>query len=150
MVTDAKEKTVIEAEEKLERANKDGDRGALEALLSDDFNYTGGNGGSQSKDEWLAGLADRRSGETVAKREADTNERAKQHNRGTVLLLTGLRVGESTGYEVEIHGDIGIANRCYSIQDPDGSDRCLRYVRVYRLEPGGPVLLSHRYIHAVD
>lgn len=137
-------------EEKLEKANREADEATLRSLLSDDFQYTGGMGGSQSKSEWLGGLQSRRQGAESKDREAKTAERAKQQNRGTVLLLTGLRAGESTGYEVEVHGDVAIANQRYSIQDADGSERCLRYVRVYRREGDAWRLISHRYIHAID
>jgi hypothetical protein len=138
------------AEEMLESANEKADLAALEALLSEDFCYTGGMGGSQTKSAWLGGLLERGLSSETKDREAKTRARAAENNRATVLLLTGLRAGESIGYEVELHGDVGIANRVYSIQDADGSERCLRYVRVYRLESGSWRLLSHRYIHAVD
>jgi hypothetical protein len=77
-------------------------------------------------------------------------ERAKAAAKGTVLLFTGLRVGDADDAEVELHGDIAIVNRSNQIEDPDGSQRCLRSVRVYQRQDAAWRLLSHRYIHAVD
>ena len=141
---------LVAAEEALEKANRDADLGALEKMLADGFVYTGGMGGSQSKSEWLSGLRARRQSPELKDRELKTAERAVERNHGTVLLLTGLRVGESTDYGIEMHGDIAIANRRYSIEEPDGSTRCLRYVRVYRGTEDRWLLVSHRYIHAID
>jgi hypothetical protein len=137
-------------EQRLEEANERADLPALEAMLADTFLYTGGMGGSQSKAEWLGELTERRQSADTKSREAKTAEMASRIGRGTVLLLTGLRVGESTDYAVEIHGEIAVANRRYAIVNPDGTERCLRYVRVYRRAAAGWQLLSHRYIHAVD
>ena len=142
--------TLVAVEESLERANREGDLAALKEILSDDFAYTGGMGGSQSKAEWLSGLPARRGSPEAKKRELETAQRSAEKNRGTVLLLTGLRVGESTDYGIEMHGDIAIANQRYALEDPDGSARCLRYVRVYRKTGDRWQLVSHRYIHAID
>ena len=141
---------VSEAERRLEEANKSADEGALDALLSADFRYTGGNSTSMSRREWILTLSSRRLTQQAKTDEAKTYERAKEHDRSTVLLLTGLRVGQSTEYGVEVHGDVAIANRRYTILEADGSERCLRYVRIYRHEGEDWRLASHRYVHAVD
>jgi hypothetical protein len=122
----------------------------MEALLAESFLYTGGMGGSQGKQEWLAGLAERRLGAATKAREQKTAELAAQNGRGTVLLLTGLRAGESNEYGIEVHGNTAVVNRRYAIRNDDGSERCLRYVRVYQLNGGRWQLVSHRYIHALD
>jgi len=141
---------LVAVEASLERANRDADLVSLQEILADDFVYTGGMGGGQSKIEWLSGLAARRGSPESKQRELETAQRAVEKNRGTVLLLTGLRVGESTDYGIEMHGEIAIANQRYAIEDPDGSARCLRYVRVYRKTENRWQLVSHRYIHAID
>ena len=148
------EVSIIEAvravEERLEEANRTADLKTLDAILADDFAYTGGGGGTQSREEWLPGLTSRRQSAEAKSQHAKTLQRAADHGRGTILLLTGLRVGEETEYQIEAHGDIAVANRRYTIQDADGTERCLRYVRVYKLQGSAWHLLSHRYIHAVD
>ena len=137
-------------EERLEEANRAVDVAALEQIILDDFTYTGGQGGQISRSEWITNQALKRSTPEGEAQAAKTRGRAAAAVRGTVLLMTGLRVGEAEEREVEIHDDVAIVNRVYSIQDADGSERCLRYVRVYRLVNGDWRLLSHRYIHAVD
>jgi hypothetical protein len=136
-------------EERLEEANRVVDVVALGQLISVDFTYTGGQGGHSSRSEWIVSALKRATPQGEAQA-AKTLERAASASRGTVLLMTGLRVGEAADREMEIYGDVAIVNRAYSIQDADGSERCLRYVRVYRYENGDWRLLSHRYIHAVD
>jgi hypothetical protein len=143
------ETEVRDAEGRLEAANTALDIDGLRSLLADGFHYVGGMGAGIDAETWLANVAKR--GALEAKeREEQTRQRARAAGRGTVLLLTGLRVGAADQHEVELHGDIAIANKRYAIQDPDGSERCLRYVRVYRKADGAWLLLSHRYIHAVD
>jgi hypothetical protein len=137
-------------EERLEEANRAVDMPALEQIILDDFTYTGGQGGHISRSEWITNQALKRTTPEGEAQAAKTRERAAAAGRGTVLLMTGLRVGEAEDREFEIHDDVAIVNRVYSIQDGDGSERCLRYVRVYRLVSGEWRLLSHRYIHAVD
>lgn len=137
-------------EERLEEANRVVDVAALEQIILDDFTYTGGQGGHISRSEWITNQALKRAtplGEAQAER---TRERAAEAGRGTVLLMTGLRVGKAEAREVEIHDDVAVVNRLYSILDADGSERCLRYVRIYRLVNGDWRLASHRYIHAID
>ena len=138
------------AEEQLEEANRLVDLEALERLIADDFVYTGGQGGHQSREEWIASQPLKRQTPQGEAQAAKTMERAEQAGRGTVLLLTGLRVGEAEEPEIELHAPFALVNRLYSILDADGSERCLRYVRAYRLEQGAWRLISHRYIHAVD
>ena len=137
-------------EERLEEANRAVDVATLEQIILDDFTYTGGQGGHISRSEWITNQAMKRATPQGEAQATKTRERAAAAGRRTVLLMTGLRVGEAEDREVEIHGDVAIVNRLYSIQDADGSERCLRYVRVYRLVNGDWRLASHRYIHAVD
>jgi ketosteroid isomerase-like protein len=153
-MTNATESALLQAlqitDDRLEEANRAADVPALERLIADDFVYTGGQGGHISRGEWIAAQLMRRLTPDGEAQAAKTRERAAQAGRGTVLLLTGLRVGEPDEYETELHGDVAIVNRRYSIQDADGSERCLRCVRVYRQQGNEWRLISHRYIHAVD
>ena len=137
-------------EERLEEANQAVDVAALEQIILDDFTYTGGQGGHISRTEWITNQALKRGTPQGEAQAAKTRERATEAGRSMVLLMTGLRVGQAEDREIEIHDDVAIVNRMYSIQDADGSERCLRYVRVYRLVNGDWRLASHRYIHAVD
>jgi ketosteroid isomerase-like protein len=141
---------VLEAEARVEAANEAGDIGALTSIMANDFSFVGGNGTTQDRDGWISNVLGRRQTPAGKEQAAATVERAASLSRGTVLLLTGLRVGESDEHEVEVHGDVALANRRYFIHDPDGSERCLRYVRLYRRTDAGWRLVSHRYIHAVD
>jgi hypothetical protein len=143
------EAEVRAAEDRIETANAALDLDGLRACLAEGFHYVGGMGAGIDAGTWLANVA-KRSAPEAKEREEATRQRATAAGRETVLLLTGLRVGEADQHEVELHGDVAIANKRYKIQDTDGSERCLRYVRVFR-KTGGPwLLLSHRYIHAVD
>jgi hypothetical protein len=144
------EAAVKSLEEKLEQANREGDLETLRAITTDDFRFTFGTGDSLDREGWIARLPARRLSPEAKSQDAKTEERARENKRGTVMLLTGLRAGESNDYVIEVHGDAAIANRRYSILDPDGSERCLRYVRVYRANGGAWQLVSHRYIHSVD
>jgi hypothetical protein len=144
------EEALVAAEERLEEANRAVDVAALEQIILDEFTYTGGQGGHISRGEWITNQALRRATPQGEAQAAKTLERAASASRGTVLLMTGLRVGEAAEREIEVYDDVAIVHRLYSIQDADGGERCLRYVRVYRLVNGDWRLLSHRYIHAVD
>lgn len=146
---DEAEISVRGAEERLEAANAALDIDGLRRLLAPGFHYVGGMGAGIDAEQWLANVAKRGTPE-AKEREEQTRQRAASAGRETVLLLTGLRVGASDQHEVELHGDIAIANKRYAIQDADGGERCLRFVRVYRKMDGDWRLLSHRYIHAVD
>jgi hypothetical protein len=144
------EQAIRELEDRLDEANLTVDVPTLESIMSDDFLYTSGVGAGLSRDQWLETYPLKRSTPEQEKRAEATRKRAAAQGRGTVLLVTGLRVGEENQYEIEIHGPVAIANKRYSIQDPDGSERCLRYVRVYRQEAEGWRLVSHRHVHSVD
>src|SRR5215213_11115809 len=113
-------------EERLEEANRAVDVPALEQIILDDFTYTGGQGGHISRSEWITNQALKRATPQGEAQAAKIRERAAASGKGTVLLMTGLRVGAAEDRQLEIHGDVAIVNRVYSIQDADGSERCLR------------------------
>src|SRR3954447_5108263 len=112
------EDTIRDVEARFEEANRLGDVPALESIMADDFLYTSGVGAGLSRSEWLATYPLKRSTPEQEKRSEQTRQRAAAESRGTVLLVTGLRVGEENQYEIEVHGPIAIANKRFSIQDP--------------------------------
>ncbi len=147
---------VKRAEIELDAANVTQDAAELTRLLAADLVYYGGDGASQTRSEWISSLKVRSSdnGRLAAER---VTQRAKEQNRPTLLLMTGLRVGHELEYEIEYHGPIILTNKVYTIQDAvpgqplqPGPERCLRYARAWRLEDGQWRLFSHRYIHAID
>ena len=144
------EQAIREVETRLDEANRLVDVPALESIIADDFLYTSGVGAGLSRQQWMETYPFKRATPEQEKRAEETRQRAALLGRGTVLLVTGLRVGEENQYEIEVHGPVAVANRRYSIQDPDGSERCLRYVRVYRQEGDTWRLVSHRHVHSVD
>ena len=144
----AVEAAVRALEHELETAYYAGDLDALRRITSEDFVFTYGTSDSFPREAWF-GRMRKNTPETEA-RDAEVRERAREQSRDTIPLLTGLRAGEETEYVIEQHGDVVITNRRYNIQDPDRSERCLRYVRVYRQLEGQWRCISHRYIHAVD
>jgi ketosteroid isomerase-like protein len=135
-------------EKELETAYYDRDLDALRTLTSDDFVFTYGTSDSFTRDVWFTRIR-KRTAETEAM-DAEVRDRAQRQGRDEIALLTGLRVGDETEYVIEQHGDIVISNRRYNIQDPDLTERCLRYTRVFRREPDGWRCLSHRYVHSMD
>lgn len=135
-------------EDEIETAYYNRDFDTLRQLTSHDFVFTYGTSDSFTRDVWLTRIR-KRTPETDEK-DDEVRSRAQRQGRDEIMLLTGLRVGEETEYVIEQHGDIVISNRRYNIQDPDMTERCLRYVRVYRREVTGWRCLSHRYVHSVD
>jgi polyisoprenoid-binding protein YceI len=146
------------AEQELEEANVSQDFEVLHRVIAEDLVYYAGTGAAQTKAEFIGSLKTRNS-ENAIRNSERTKKRADDQGRGTIFLLSGLRVGEEDdkAYEIEYHGDVVLTNKLYGIQDSmpgqplvPGPERHLRFVRGWKLNGDQWQLFSHRYIHALD
>jgi ketosteroid isomerase-like protein len=107
----------------IDTAVSDRDAAALDSLLADDYIYTHSNGRSQTKREYIDGIAGR-----------DNPPRR---------LLSDV--------QVEVHDDVAVTRGNLDIVYADERPNLyMRYVRVYRLISGTWRPLSHRTLYATD
>ena len=107
----------------IDTAVSDRDAAALDSLLADDYIYTHSNGRSQSKREYIDGIAGR-----------DNPPRR---------LLSDI--------QAEVHDDIAVTRGNLDIVYADERPNLyMRYVRVYRLTAGNWRPISHRTLYASD
>jgi ketosteroid isomerase-like protein len=99
-----------------------GDFDALAALLASDYRYNHSTGKSESKSEWLAGLA----------------------------LLVGRRDRLTSNTQIDVHGDVAMAMGDLDVVWRDGRHLYDRYVRVYRLIDGEWLVVFQRTLPAHD
>jgi len=107
----------------IDTAVSDRDAARLESLLADDYIYTHSNGRSQSKREYIDGIAGR---DNPPKR-----------------LLSDI--------QVEVHDDVAVTRGNLDIVYSDERPNLyMRYVRVYRLIAASWKAISHRTLYAID
>ena len=107
----------------IDTAVSDRDAAVLDSLLADDYIYTHSNGRSQSKSDYIDGIASR-----------DNPPRR---------LLSDI--------QVELHDDIAVTRGNLDIvYSDDRPNLYMRYVRVYRQTGGTWRPISHRTLYATD
>jgi len=107
----------------IDTAVSDRDAAVLESLLADDYIYTHSNGRSQSKSDYIDGIAGR-----------DNPPRR---------LLSDI--------QVELHDDIAVTRGNLDIVYSDERPNLyMRYVRVYRQIANSWQAISHRTLYATD
>ena len=99
---------LLDLDERVDTLASDGNFEALTALLADDFQYIHSTGLTQSKAEWIEGLA----------------------------RLVGQRRRVVSGLIADQHGDVAIVTGDLDVVWNDGRLALDRYVRVYRREGG--------------
>ena len=122
-MNDTKEQSaLLELDAKVDTLASDGEFEALAALLADDFQYIHSTGLTQSKAEWIEGLA----------------------------RLVGQRRRVVSGLIADQHGDVAIVTGDLDVVWNDGRLALDRYVRVYRREDGGWRVFFQRTFPASD
>ncbi|MBV9893592.1 MAG: nuclear transport factor 2 family protein [Chloroflexi bacterium] len=115
--------TMTDLDASIDTLASQGDFGALEGLLADDFRYNHSTGHSQDKREWVDGLKP----------------------------LVGRRQRVASSIQIELHGDLAVAMGDLDISWTDGRHNYDRYVRVYRrFADGNWLLVSQRTVPAHD
>ncbi len=114
--------TLIDLDERIDTLASDGDFEALARLLADDFKYIHSTGLTQSKTEWIEGLA----------------------------RLVGQRRRIVSGLIADQHDDVAIVTGDLDVVWNDGRLALDRYVRVYRREDGNWRALFQRTFPAAD
>jgi ketosteroid isomerase-like protein len=115
--------TLIELDPQIDTAMALGDLATLQRLLAPDFIYTHSNGNHQAKAEFT---------EAIGKR-----ENRPRRDLGEI--------------EAEVHGDIAITRGNLNVVYYDERPSLFfRYVRVWRLQDGTWLAISHRTVYARD
>jgi ketosteroid isomerase-like protein len=113
---------LLDLDEEIDTLASDGDFEALAALLADDFQYIHSTGLTQSKTEWIEGLA----------------------------RLVGQRRRVVSSLIADQHGEVAIVTGDLDVVWNDGRLALDRYVRVYRREDGSWRAFFQRTFPASD